>query len=993
MAVDVSTLESIYRMITPADLLGAQKLSQGSIETTNFTKELLDALYNVGPGGVLTVDALGNRLEELASNASPEKLEQFKRTISFYSSTGKRVNALGQSQNVAVGNDGKTVINNVSFREIIGQDVDPKKPMCILLSNSGYLSPATRNAERIEMFMNYVPSLIASRMVPILEVEFVFNRVDPVNLQSPGLMKFLLGSDPSAGADNKSADAAMIAAREVHDVAFGQQHTLAGMEMFTSPQTLINPQQVSHSARYVDVLDPFRPLMSIESFNVSVTPTVGMYSYKKATLTLKLHDRSRMAEISDLVRPQIYQNAQTAPTVWITYGWRHPPEPSGAQVAGSGNYSDFINGNMLTREAYGIVNSQFSFDPVGQVTLNIELWTKGIPEMRTARTSDKNDGTLNTIKKLRELGQQISEYRTALGIGPTEGVNREIRGFMLIESAERGALPDMSGKDIQDSIKAMKESFARPGGKIDKDAAQGLLNALETYYKTDNKQNLDFKAQLRSDASRVASGLLTSVTKEPDPFLPIAAKDKVAATDAKAAPHPFSNLVEVVNAYRSETDRQEFGKKLVSLGKLMSVFIGNSFQQIGGIDEMQLFFYQVNDHAGAAAGTNLAEFPIDMPVFLDQYREYVERKGSERLSIEEFFRLIIDAQVSDTRAPGYGFRSYFAPYDPANKVDQKFKEGAEQAYESALAGINIAQGPFKMPQVEMYIETLWASSGNNSDLLRRLETSQQFEQFTLNPAPNEDIAGNYRKIMRIHVFDKTNNPYKLPGQILRGDAESGPEFIDAETLGITKDYLKQRSSDKAQAVDVWKELLPSLSPDGRIDRTQSSQTETGVPGRIISNPDIKEYVSRMVPTIVYGMNGTVVTSANLASKQDPLLSVVQMQTVSRKSGKPSVAMPNGSGVGGLPLRVIPAALTINALGCPLLNNGQMFFIDFNTGTTIDNIYILTGLTHSITPGKFESQMTLSFYDAYGRFEGAPTVVEYIKQQLKSVQEIDTQSKK
>jgi hypothetical protein len=88
--------------------------------------------------------------------------------------------------------------------------------------------------------------------------------------------------------------------------------------------------------------------------------------------------------------------------------------------------------------------------------------------------------------------------------------------------------------------------------------------------------------------------------------------------------------------------------------------------------------------------------------------------------------------------------------------------------------------------------------------------------------------------------------------------------------------------------------------------------------------------------------------------------------------------PNGAGIGNLPLRIVPASMTMTTLGCPLLTYGQLFFVDFNTGTTIDNIYGLTGITHSITPGKFESQLQLTFYDSYGKFEGAPTITEYIK---------------
>lgn len=66
------------------------------------------------------------------------------------------------------------------------------------------------------------------------------------------------------------------------------------------------------------------------------------------------------------------------------------------------------------------------------------------------------------------------------------------------------------------------------------------------------------------------------------------------------------------------------------------------------------------------------------------------------------------------------------------------------------------------------------------------------------------------------------------------------------------------------------------------------------------------------------------------------------------------------------------------MGCPLATMAQHYFIDFNTGTTLDNLYIVTGLTHQITPGKFETSWQFGYADGYGRYEGAPNIVEQIK---------------
>jgi len=46
------------------------------------------------------------------------------------------------------------------------------------------------------------------------------------------------------------------------------------------------------------------------------------------------------------------------------------------------------------------------------------------------------------------------------------------------------------------------------------------------------------------------------------------------------------------------------------------------------------------------------------------------------------------------------------------------------------------------------------------------------------------------------------------------------------------------------------------------------------------------------------------------------------------------------------------------------------FLDFETGTTVDNAYAVTGIKHSLSPGKFTTSLTLSYGDVYGKYENA-----------------------
>jgi hypothetical protein len=50
--------------------------------------------------------------------------------------------------------------------------------------------------------------------------------------------------------------------------------------------------------------------------------------------------------------------------------------------------------------------------------------------------------------------------------------------------------------------------------------------------------------------------------------------------------------------------------------------------------------------------------------------------------------------------------------------------------------------------------------------------------------------------------------------------------------------------------------------------------------------------------------------------------------------------------------------SVTMLGCPLIDYAQEFFIDLDTGTSIDNIYVVNGITHTLGPGSFNTSLEL-----------------------------------
>lgn len=957
-------LKSIFRMMTPGDLTGVRQNSLGN-QDENYAHKVLRSLFDRNGGGAISVADMLSKLNDLQAGASPDALKEIHKHVRLYTTAGmlKAPNIDWQ----LLYRDDKNTKESVklsSFEEVVAMNKEElgNKRMGVVLSNSRFINPSVRSAENAQLFMNYVPSMIMSRCVPYLSVEMSFDRPlsKGTELATPGLLKFLIGSQKTSALSN--VDKLLVDGNKVRTNGFlgateDRVHTIAGMEMFTTPQSLVNASPINEGARYVPVLDKFRPLASIESLTVNVTPTVGLYSYKKANLTMKIHDRSRLAEFADLIQPLVY----TKTTVWLTYGWRHPREPGNP-------YADFINSTMMVREAYGISNSSFNFDKTGQVTVNLELYTKGIKELRDIRITGTGRNSFEGIKqRFRDISEQITALRRKLKLDKPTGLNKEIRAFQVLEAASSESWPDLDMKEIGAAISKLEKSFLRDDIAIDADAANQLKSSIREYYSLSAASSLpgkkakEKKFRFDRDLENVSTAAVNKLFKEiqtgPDPFVVYEDKELKRQNQVSAADDK-NQLASVYTSYNklSSSKKKSQINRLVSFGKIFSTFLARAVATVNNIDELQIFFYTFNDRAGLASNRNIAEFPVDMSVFGAQLNEHILKRRSDKISVEEFLQVLVEGQLGDPRGPGYGLYANFEPFDPKDP-DPKLTKKAEKDYESKLAQINDKRGPFRMPAIDVHVEATYVTpEGEQADLLQSFDRASEID-FGAN------VPRLYSRVLRVHVFDKQVDPYPLATAMLRSEDGGGSMLVSQYGLD------QVTNEERQQVIERSTQNLPSsvrqkLFPDSKYGIVMPNAE---------GNYKIKQLVSQLVPSIIYGSEGSNIIDATVSSVQDSLLSSVQM--LGNNAGRPSVTQPNGAGTGGLPLRVIPAKIDVTTQGCPIIQYAQLFFIDYNTGTTLDNIYGVTGLTHTITPGKFETQMNMTFYDAYGKYESATSLLK------------------
>lgn len=990
-------LQNIYRMFSPGAEIAERSIRP--VDADSILQKLQNILINTAEG-VKTVSDLKASLEALykGEGISEGQKKELNRYFTFYSSLGP-LEGGAKSAYMWTSEGHANSGENVDFHRIVGLSAeDPRineKPTSIILSRTPFVSPATRDASFVESFLNFMPSVVMSRCVPYLDVEFVFDRPAGGDefLATASQLKFLLGGKKIK--DIGVADQATYEGGRRKftpkqpsgvpplDPAVTRNYTATGMEMFTSPQTLLNLESDRDSDRYIKVLNPMLPFATIESASINIKGTTGIMCHKTAQLVLVLHDRSRLTDIADIIQPAAYGRT----TIWLTYGWRHPPDSNESGTDGYvETYAEFINNKMLIKEAYGIVNSQFTFDTGGQVKITLSLFTKSASEMRQV-TLAEDQPFLQLIREQERLSRQIREIKQKYNLEQPEGINKEIRAFTIINGAANGnSVPDMKEEDVRGAIDKLFSSTR--DSNIPQAEATQLKTKLNKFYFGDDAKRLKFNFKVK--AKENATAFIQSKFDElngPDPFLVFRQVGQIKKmekmmSDFGADNGEYPYISELESSARSSVASADKGtqrliagtrnvgslrSKVVSFGKLFSVFVVPSVYTMDFVDECQVFFYNINDYAGLASGTNIAEFAIDLPEFLRQYEEQIAANVTVNMTVEQFVQLAVNSQITDLRAIPFGFRSQQKELFKAWKPDAPNTEIAdkkESQFATRSIAVNASRGGFQLPNIEVIIEMTRSGLPQDAagDLLRMYSgTGLDYGQIKDN---------NQKRIMKVHVFDKGQNPYSAAARILADEKGNGVNFSSRyEVFDPFKKPPPPVTNEKGETVEMTEE---QKEVNGLIKKTYMLK----VNGSAADRDNVRRSVSRLVPTLVPGMNNSSITEASVSTQNDPQMATIQIMGANRS--KSPASQPRGDGMPGLPLRVIPVTMSMKSFGCPLINFAQMFFVDMNTGTTIDNIYGIIGITHSINPGKFETALELTPVDAYGKYEAALTLLDEMK---------------
>lgn len=856
--------------------------------------------------------------------------------------------------------------------------------------------------------------------------------------------------------------------------------TVAGMELFTSPQTMTNG-----ALEYFDtdttrttavpydnkIMDKFRPFMTLTGFSSNIAPSVGPLSTESASMKLKLHDKSRLKEIAPLVVPGQLGEIE----IMVEYGWSHPqsnPEEN--------PYGAIINSMRRTCK-YGIVNSSYSFQPNGEVDIDLKLITKGGAnaafELISNDGANRPDHALQgTIKTIRETFQTLKGNGFALNadmgapdvIGKTTSMKglkslkkedfKKIQSFLKkmakYSTKNKETFEGLANK-INDAQKqqtelteSLKEQFkdkvlkcaavaptrrrvpVKTGNKSKKgnttltaSAAAGeqtvitdpaaALESLQT--STNAALNEDFTLKNVEGNGAIKADAASNTTTAPTAKAPSAADAQTTTGTvnavSKAKPEPKNNTTtttapkaryvtvdppfagnlsdhQTPDPYivsRSAETSDSKGKRIhklfsineenyVSLAKLLLHFVAEPLSNTGKFDEVQLLFYPINEYAMWARELNVGQYPINKRRFQEVFEDQL--KNSASMTIQVFLNMLSRHFFQFQGDDIYGLSSFYGKdekgkmavkkrYNQNETAKMKFAETKRSVLEACYPDTAIRK--FKKPQIKMNVECVPHQVNKNETILRLHFFDQATDSYSsysqMWQATSASELGTVGKYVRsVQKYRKSRPPSKKGNS--KQEEKNWAELQESRRKRITdwenhfaKDYVTDEDGNISFGDIQLKPLKLEVPKEDDPEKTEPLTVYS-----IQGGPDqLRGILAKNMPTLKYGTEYSGILQASLATQSDPSMEIINMQRQRAND------IPQGAVDDGLPLTVKPVTLSLDVFGCPFVYFGQQFFVDFQTNTTIDDIYTVTGINHSVSQKEFKTTLKLTPLNKLGQF--------------------------
>lgn len=863
------------------------------------------------------------------------------------------------------------------------------------------LSLAKRYGDALSLFFNCISNVDMSLCAPYLDVKILVPKNDTSKKSLGHDVQFRFIQQKS---DKNFISKAIDTINPLNNSNKEEElYDTHGMELFLSPQTLSNSNIRKQDK---NILEPNNTLLTLKNCDISIAGLgVGLFCSKNAKISMTLHDRSRLRDIAPLITPKQFARSR----VIIEYGWSHPQ----GGMTSNNTVGKFLN-SLRDKGVFIVKGSSFSFTDGGHVDINVDLAMMGGSDSILASVASGHYVQANVFKNQIKDAIEILKEEQTEAIGAANIIPE--KSLKISNAAGSNTLMKRSDYTsiIEDVTKGDKASVTR---------------ALKNFVKTlDSEQSNDVKDAISDKFSELPRFGVNQI----DPFL-------LNGNDA-------SYMIAVENASIPD-DIPAF----TSLGSVLMSFVAFPIQATHQFDEVQMFFYPMNQSSAGGYIHTTASFPICIeelkhvfksddqsnisslnnmsvakfmkrleskiirnPVYkhyglnseyklinaiksitdqlvLDYYDEEIDEDERNFDAIEMFLnadpnnKVAFDSIVNNINAEkklqeqftsgeidkaglAYGrdalikkdaFTSESLRQSLMNIVNKDIKSTLNQIYtrygvDSYVKDDNYSysgESKFCMPNISYFFETI---SPHDNDVTSFKDIKEKFLR-------SNSVINENKSILRIHVYDEEAIASKTQELMLSiCNSRKVIDSISKSKLEIYENYRNRKS----------KGLDTKIFGNNKITKT--------IGDTIINNLDfneVKDIIKQTMPSITIGSNFSNVKSFTANSTTSGEISNVLFiteQMNQKKLGTNSSTLPALDSMNDL--TVVPAVGSLNCPGMPLIQRGQQVFIDAGTGTSIDAIYTVQSVNHSISQGGFNTTARL-MYSGQNRVESIREMVD------------------
>jgi hypothetical protein len=339
----------------------------------------------------------------------------------------------------------------------------------------------------------------------------------------------------------------------------------------------------------------------------------------------------------------------------------------------------------------------------------------------------------------------------------------------------------------------------------------------------------------------------------------------------------------------------------------------------GIYDAIRITTYNFNDHAGLMGSINIGSLPLDTGVV----NETLKAGMNVEKALSSLIRL-----ASDPSQAAFGIKAALAQKADAEARAAKDVGEIEDAelQQEAIQQVNLTiQAAFEQNIAKVYQDKSSLLSNGVSYEPKFVPPRLRIHTEVV-PVLDGEVV---KQVLAVFIYDEANTGSRSTNLL------SSIYQSDKGAVRVTS-----RGSDVVLGVCDAK-----LNADGK--------TFTVTADRAM----VKKIITAATPTLRIGSEGSAIISSNYSTQASGDLANLNLLRSYKNSGGASRA-DTSPGITA-DLFVIPASLKLTMIGMPLINRGQTFFVDFGTGTTLDNTYTVMSVNHSIKGGQFTTNVTLN----------------------------------